>query len=112
MPGSLDEILDRLSLFEALFRSGITIDCIGENDAFLLFRQPYIIGEHPTEAKLHSHMTALGWTPHRAPCIGDTLENLTWIKGRYLATDVRPENALISEATGMIHPIDFIVGVP
>lgn len=27
-PGDLDEILDRLSLFEALFPSGISIDCI------------------------------------------------------------------------------------
>jgi len=26
-----------------------------------------------------------------------------------IATDVRSENALVSEATGMIHPIDFIV---
>ena len=37
-PGGLDEILDRLSLFEALFPSGISIDSIGGNDAFLVFR--------------------------------------------------------------------------
>lgn len=108
-PGSLDEILDRLSLFEALFQSGISIDSIGENDAFLLFRQPFIVGRHPTEAELHALMRGLGWSPHNVPCVGDTLEKLTWIKGRFLATDVRSENALVSEATGMIHPIDFIV---
>lgn len=108
-PGSLDEILDRLSLFEILFPSGISIDSIGENDAFLVFRQPFIGGRHPTEAELHSQMRGLGWAPLNAPCIGETLENLTWSKGRYLATDVRPENAIVSEATGALHPIDFIV---
>jgi hypothetical protein len=107
--GSLDEILDRLSLFEALFPSGITIDSIGENDSFLLFRQPFIGGRHPTETELHNHMRSLGWAPLNAPCIGDTLEKLTWQKGRFLATDVRSENAIVSEATGALHPIDFIV---
>jgi len=109
VPGGLDEILDRLSLFEALFQSGISIDSIGENYVFLLFRQPFIVGRHPTEAELHGHMRGLGWSPLNAPCIGDTLEKLTWQKGRFLATDVRSENAIISEATGTLHPIDFIV---
>jgi hypothetical protein len=108
-PGSLDEILDRLSLFEALFQSGISIGSIGENDAFLVLRQPFIGGRHPTEAELHAHMRALGWAPLNAPCIGDTLEKLTCSRGRYLATDVRSENAIVSESTGIIHPIDFIV---
>lgn len=108
-PGSLDEILDRLSLFEALFRSGIAIDCIGENDSFLVFRQPFIGGRHPTVGELEKHMRSLGWSPLNASCVGDTLEKLTWQKGQFLATDVRPENALVSEATGIIHPIDFIV---
>ena len=35
-PGDLDGVLDRLSLFESLFSSGISIDCIGEEDAFFL----------------------------------------------------------------------------
>jgi hypothetical protein len=108
-PGGLDEILDRLSLFEALFPSGISLDSIGENDTFLVFRQPFILGRHPTESELHSHMRSLGWSPHHEPCFGDTLENLTWKKAPFLATDVRPENALVSEATGMVYPIDFIV---
>ena len=46
---------------------------------------------------------------HKEPCSGETLERLTWKKDSFLATDVRPENALVAEATGMIHPIDFIV---
>jgi len=108
-PGGLDEILDRLSLFEALFPSGISLDSIGENDTFLVFRQPFILGRHPTESELHSHMRSLGWSPHHEPCFGDTLEKLTWKKVPFLATDVRPENALVSEATETVHPIDFIV---
>ncbi len=64
-----------LSLFEALFSSGITIDSIGKNDSFLLFRQPFIGGRHPTETELHDHMRDLGWAPLNAPCIGDTLKN-------------------------------------
>ena len=108
-PGSLDVILDRLCLFEALFPSGISIDSIGENDSFLVFRQPFILGRHPSESELHAHMRAEGWAPHREPCYGDTLEKLTWRKAQYLASDVRPENALVSEATGTVHPIDFIV---
>lgn len=108
-PGGLDEILDRLSLFEALFPSGISLDSIGENDGFLVFRQPFILGRHPTESELHGHMRWLGWTPHHEPCFGDTLEKLTWKKAPFLATDVRPENAIVSEATGAVHPIDFIV---
>lgn len=109
-PGGLDEILDRLSLFDALFPSGISIDSIGENEAFLVFRQPFILGRHPTASELHGHMRSLGWVPHKEPCFGDTLELLTWKKGRFLATDVRPENALVADSTGFIHPIDFIVG--
>lgn len=108
-PGSLDEILDRLSLFEAIFPSGISLDSIGKDDAFLVFRQPFIVGRHPTASELDEHMHSRGWVPHRESCIGDTLEKLTWKKDRFLATDVRSENALVSEATGAIHPIDFIV---
>ncbi len=108
-PGNLDEILDRISLFEALFSSGISIDCIGENDAFMAFRQPFIIGRHPGVSELGGYMQSHGWIPHREACRGETLERLTWKKDTFLATDVRPENAILAEATGMIHPIDFIV---
>lgn len=108
-PGGTAEFLDRLALFESLFSSGISIDCISEADAFLVFRQPFILGRHPTASELAGHMRSLGWAPHREPCLGETLEHLTWEKGLFLATDVRPENALVSESTGTIHPIDFIV---
>ena len=108
-PSGADAFLDRLALFESLFSSGISIDCIGESDAFLVFRQPFILGRHPTASELAAHMHSLGWTPHREPCLGETLEHLTWKKGPYLASDVRPENAILAESSGTIHPIDFIV---
>lgn len=94
---------------DAIFSSGISIDCIGEADAFLVFRQPFILGRHPTVSELAEHMHSQGWTPHQEACLGETLQTLTWKKGPYLATDVRPENALVAESTGTIHPIDFIV---
>ena len=109
VPGGAEAFLDRLALFESLFASGISIDCIGEDDAFLAFRQPIVLGRHPTVSELAAHMRSQGWIPHQEPCIGETLQNLSWKKGRYLATDVRPENALVAESTGTIHPIDFIV---
>lgn len=76
---------------------------------FLAFGQPFIVGRHPTVAELSDYMQSLGWVPHQEPCSGETLELLTWKKDSFLATDVRPENALVAEATEMIHPIDFIV---
>jgi hypothetical protein len=76
-PGEPDAFLDRLALFESLFSSGISIDWIGESDAFLVFRQPFILGRHPTESELAAHMRSLSWAPHREPCLGETLEQLT-----------------------------------
>ena len=38
------------------------------------------------------------------------LQNLTWQRGPCLATDVRSENALVSETDGGITAIDFICG--
>ena len=36
--------------------------------------------------------------------------DLSWRKDEWIATDVRPENALLAEADGSIRAIDFIVG--
>ena len=38
------------------------------------------------------------------------LRDLTWIRGEDIATDVRPENALIAEVDDRIYAIDFIMG--
>jgi hypothetical protein len=38
------------------------------------------------------------------------IANLSWRKGPWIATDVRPENALVAEADGIIRAIDFIIG--
>jgi len=47
--------------------------------------------------------------PIKNPASEKPCKTSPWKKGRYLATDVRPENALVAESTGTIHPIDFIV---
>jgi hypothetical protein len=36
--------------------------------------------------------------------------NQTWRNDGWVATDVRPENALIAESDGQIRAIDFILG--
>lgn len=37
------------------------------------------------------------------------LASLTWQRGEIIATDVRPENAILAEADGEIYPFDFIL---
>ena len=96
----------RLSPFLEIYESG-ALTLIGAGDEAAVFGDP----ANQQVIKLcgppaHCHF---GWIPHREPCSGETLELLTWKKNSFLATDVRPENALVAEATGMIHPIDFIV---
>jgi hypothetical protein len=34
----------------------------------------------------------------------------TWIRDGFIATDLRPANALIAESDGEIRAIDFIIG--
>ena len=37
------------------------------------------------------------------------LATQTWRRGDVIATDVRPENAILAEADGQIYPFDFIL---
>jgi hypothetical protein len=55
-----------------------------------------------------------GWHPESLPTHLDMLTTLTWRRGNVVATDVRPENAILAEADGEIYPIDFTVseGMP
>jgi hypothetical protein len=46
------------------------------HDAFLVFRQPFILGRHPTAFELDAHMHSKGWTPHQEPCLRETLQCL------------------------------------
>jgi|GEM_PF-1667318 len=108
--GGLAEALERFAWFEALFDSGLELDQIGEAGDFLVLRQPFIAGFHPDELSLHQWMMDRGWRPCSLPTDLAMIANLTWRKDDWLATDVRPENALIAEADSGIYAIDFIVG--
>ncbi len=55
-----------------------------------------------------------GWQPESPPTRLDMLATLTWRRGHVVATDVRPENAILAEVDGEIYPFDFILsdGMP
>ncbi len=108
-PGDLASVLARLALFEALFPTGLSIDAIADDGSFFLFRQIFIAGTHPTEEALHTWMTGHGWTRSFDSAHGKTLSTLTWTKGKFIATDVRPENVIQADSNGELYPIDFIV---
>jgi hypothetical protein len=108
-PGSINAVLARLALFEALFPTGISVEAVAADGSFLLVRQPFIIGNHPTAEELDQWMRGEGWEKIHPPSHGRTLNSLTWSKARWIATDVQPENVIQCEADGQIYPIDFIV---
>lgn len=108
-PGVLDEALLRYSLMEELFPSGLEIDCLGEAGDFLLLRQPFILGEHPTVDDLHAWMRGQGWAHCQPQSEASVIRDLTWRRGSCSATDVRPENALMASSDGELRAIDFIV---
>lgn len=59
---------------------------------------------------LHEWMAGQGWTPLSPPADLVILRDLTWRRGDLIATDVRPEKALVSGADGGLMAIDFILG--
>ena len=108
--GALAEALERFAWFEALFDSGLELDQIGTAGDFLVLRQPFIAGCHPDEPTLARWMTDWGWTRWSPATDLAMIANLTWREDNWIATDVRPENALIAEADDGIRAIDFIIG--
>jgi hypothetical protein len=86
------------------------MDQIGGEGQFLALKQPFIVGRHPDETSLNSWMRAQGWCPWQPPTDLALFQDLTWRRDDFLATDVRPENALVAEADGQIRAIDFIMG--
>jgi hypothetical protein len=108
-PGNLDEVLLRFSWFEELFPSGLEMEAVGMELDFLLLRQPFIVGEHPTVEALHRWMVEQGWRKISPPAEVQVVGELTWQRDEWLATDVRPENALVSDYDGQLRVIDFIV---
>ncbi len=109
-PGGLAEALVRFARFRKLFGSGLEIEMVGAESDFLLMRQPFLVGEHPTEAGLADWMRGQGWERWQPEANLRALRELSWRKDSVVATDVRPENAILAEADGTIYPIDFIVG--
>ncbi len=100
----------RFHWFEDCFHSGLELDQIGAQGRFLALRQPFILGRHPEERILHEWMADQGWTRLSPPADLVMLRDLTWRRGDCIATDVRPENALVSDTDGGLTAIDFILG--
>jgi hypothetical protein len=76
---------------------------------FAWFEECFQSGEHPDELRLHEWMHAHGWTPWLPPTDLAMIQMQSWRRGEFIATDVRPENALVAESDQGIRPIDFIV---
>ncbi len=108
--GGLAEALERFAWFEELFDSGLELDQIGSAGDFLVLKQPFIAGGHPDEPSLNQWMHSQGWEHWSPTSDFAMIANLSWRKGPWIATDVRPENALVAEADGIIRAIDFIIG--
>lgn len=106
--GRLDEVAQRFAWFEQWFPSGLELEQVGIEENFLLLKQPFILGSHPTPAALHAWMRGQGWTPWAPLNRLTMIQDLTWRKEDCIATDVRPENALIAESDGALYAIDFI----
>jgi hypothetical protein len=109
-PGGLAESLRRFALAEAHFPTGLDLHALGTDGGFLLLQQPFLVGGNPTSAQLADFMHLRGWEPFVPPTRLDVLATLTWRRGDIIATDVRPENAILAESDGLIYPFDFILG--
>jgi hypothetical protein len=108
-PGSLTESLRRFALAEEHFPTGLDLHALGTDGSFLLLKQPFIVGENPTSHQLADWLHQRGWLPIVPPTRHDMLASQTWRLGDVIATDVRPENAIIAEADEQIYPFDFIL---
>jgi hypothetical protein len=109
-PGRLAESLCRFALAEEHFPTGLDLHGLGSDASFLLLGQPFLVGENPSPAQLTDWMHRHDWRPYLPPTRHDMLSTLTWQRGEIIATDVRPENAILAEADGEIYPFDFILG--
>lgn len=109
IPGSLATGLIRYARAEQMFPSGLEIDSIAEDGSFLLMRQPFILGENPYREEVTRWMENLGWEKYVPPTESRLLHELTWRKDELLATDVRPENVIVSRYDEAFYSIDFIM---
>jgi hypothetical protein len=107
--GTLAGALLRFAWFEELFPTALELDEIDQDGRFLVLRQPFILGRHPDALTLRLWMERQGWAQHVPPTDLPMLRNLTWCRGGFIATDVRPENALVAESDGELRAIDFVI---
>ena len=107
--GSLSEALFRFAWFEACFVSGLELDTLGSEADFLTLSQPFFVGRRPCEDELEEWMQANGWEPWSPPTDQATVAEHTWRRADYVATDVLPRNAIVTEADDRLRAIDFIV---
>lgn len=107
--GSISEALFRFAWFEACFVSGLELDTLGSEADFLTLSQPFFVGRRPCEDELEEWMRRNGWEPWSPPTDQATVAEHTWRRGDYIATDVLPRNAIITEADDHLRAIDFIV---
>lgn len=107
--GSLPEALLRFAWFEACFVSGMELDTLGSEADFLTLSQPFFVGHRPCEDELEEWMKLNGWEPWSPPTDQATIADYTWRRNEYVATDVLPRNAIVTEADGRLRAIDFIV---
>jgi len=108
-PGSMSKSLNRFLLAEEYFPTGLDISLIGKNSDFMVLTQPFLLGENPKPDILSAYMHNSGWEPFSPPSELVMIKTQTWKKGRIIATDVRPENAILAECDDEIYPFDFIV---
>lgn len=110
-PGGLVESLQRYALAEATFPTGLELEALGssETGSFLILKQPFFLGTNPEPAALNHWMQGQGWQKIRPETELETLQELTWSKDDLLATDVRPENVIQSEADQQLYPFDLIL---
>ena len=107
--GSLPEALFRFAWFEACFVSGLELDTLGSEADFLTLSQPFFVGRRPCEDELEEWMQANGWEPWSPPTDQATVAEHTWRRADYVATDVLPRNAIVTESDDRLRAIDFIV---
>ena len=108
-PGGITESLRRFALAEEHFPTGLDLHALGNDGSFLLLQQPFIVGENPTSPQLTDWMHQRGWQLFVPPTRHDMLATQTWRRGDVIATDVRPENAILAESDGQLYPFDFIL---
>jgi hypothetical protein len=108
-PGGLTESLIRFMLAEENFPTGLDLHALGSDGSFLLLQQPFIVGTNPSENDLADWMRQQGWQAYTPPTRLDMLAQLTWRRDGIIATDVRPENAILAESDGEIYPFDIIL---